>query len=78
MTELPDQTEVLVVGAGPVGSAVSASLPVRRYETPTLPRKGGAMRSGLVHRGSRGHLVHFLRHLLEMLVHLRFQQEMGS
>jgi uncharacterized membrane protein YbjE (DUF340 family) len=24
--------------------------------------------SGLVHRASRGHLVHFLRHLLEMLV----------
>src|SRR5215204_2629304 len=52
MSELPDQTEVLVVGAGPVGLAVAASLAGHGHDVTVVERQAAGAntsRAAVVH-----------------------------
>ena len=59
MSELPDQTEVLVVGAGPVGLAVAASLAGQGHDVTVIERQAAGANT------SRAAVVH--ARTLEML-----------
>ena len=62
MSELPDRTDVLVVGAGPVGLAVAASLAGHGHDVAVVERQAAGANT------SRAAVVH--ARTLEMLEHI--------
>jgi 2-polyprenyl-6-methoxyphenol hydroxylase-like FAD-dependent oxidoreductase len=70
MSELPDQTEVLVVGAGPVGLAVAASLAGHGHDVTVLERQAAGANT------SRAAVVH--ARTLEMLERIGVSERLAG